>query len=115
LVFEVWNEPNIDFWNGEPKQETCFALYDQTAKAVKAVDPRLRVGGPATAQAAWVDQFIAHCTENRVPFDFVSTHVYEHEASQDVFGRSHPILRRDMVGRAAKQTRAQIVELGVRK
>ena len=33
--FEVWNEPNIDFWAGEPKQETYWELYDHTARAVK--------------------------------------------------------------------------------
>lgn len=106
--FEVWNEPNIDFWNGEPKQETYFALYDETAKAVKSVDPQLRVGGPATAQAAWVDKFIAHCTENKIPFDFVSTHVYGNEASQDVFGRAESITRRDMVARAAAKVHDQV-------
>src|ERR1700693_392687 len=26
--FEVWNEPNIDFWTGDPKQATYFELYD---------------------------------------------------------------------------------------
>jgi xylan 1,4-beta-xylosidase len=35
--------------------------------AIKAVSPRLRVGGPSTAQAAWVDRFIRHCVENHVP------------------------------------------------
>ena len=49
--FEVWNEPNIDFWNGNPKQQTYFDLYDVTAKAIKKVDAKLRIGGPATAQA----------------------------------------------------------------
>ena len=73
--FEVWNEPNIDFWNGEPKQSTYFAIYDQSAKAVKSVDQKLRIGGPATAQAAWVDAFIQHCKHAGVPFDFISTHV----------------------------------------
>jgi len=53
--FEVWNEPNIDFWAGEPKESTYYQLYDASARAVKLVSPRLRVGGPATAQAAWVD------------------------------------------------------------
>jgi len=24
--FEVWNEPNLDFWGGVPKQETYFEL-----------------------------------------------------------------------------------------
>ena len=40
------------------------------------MDARLRVGGPATAQAAWVAAFIAHCQQHGVPVDFVSSHVY---------------------------------------
>ncbi|MFI4909485.1 MAG: glycosyl hydrolase family 39, partial [Steroidobacterales bacterium] len=51
---EVWNEPNLDFWGGAPRQKSYFKLYDQTARALKSVSARLRVGGPATAQAAWV-------------------------------------------------------------
>lgn len=106
--FEVWNEPNIDFWDGVPKQETYFAFYDVTAQAVKRADANLRVGGPATAQAAWVDAFIAHCTQKHIPFDFVSTHVYGNESSEDVFGRSLPISRRDMVARSAKKVFDQV-------
>ncbi len=106
--FEVWNEPNIDFWDGEPKQQTYFALYDITAAAVKKADSKLRVGGPATAQAAWVDAFIAHCTQNHVPFDFVSTHVYGNENPMDVFGKQLPIERRDMVARSAKKVYDQV-------
>ena len=71
--FEVWNEPNIDFWGGDPKQPTYWELYDHTVRALKAVNPRLRVGGPSTAQAAWADAFIQHCAENKVPLDFVSS------------------------------------------
>jgi xylan 1,4-beta-xylosidase len=106
--FEVWNEPNIDFWDGTPKQETYFAFYDTTAKALKSVDANLRVGGPATAQAAWVDAFIAHCTKEHVPFDFVSSHIYGNERSTDVFGKELPITRRDMVARAAKKVFDQV-------
>ncbi|MGA2571216.1 MAG: glycosyl hydrolase family 39, partial [Terracidiphilus sp.] len=47
--FEVWNEPNIDFWYGAPRQSTYFDLYAHTARTLKSVSPRLRVGGPATA------------------------------------------------------------------
>src|SRR5574337_247205 len=43
--FEVWNEPNIGFWAGEPKQATYFHLYDVAARALKSVSPRIRVGG----------------------------------------------------------------------
>jgi xylan 1,4-beta-xylosidase len=106
--FEVWNEPNIDFWGGEPKQATYWELYDHTARALKAVCPRARVGGPATAQAAWVDAFIRHCADNGVPVDFVSTHVYGNDGSQDVFGTSESIPRNQMVGRAVRKVHDQI-------
>jgi xylan 1,4-beta-xylosidase len=107
--FEVWNEPNLDFWAGEPKQATYFELYDHTARAVKSVDSRLRVGGPATAQAAWADAFIRHCAENNVPVDFVSTHVYGNDKSEDVFGTSENIPRDRMVCRAVKKVHEQIL------
>ncbi len=110
--FEVWNEPNIDFWDGEPKQATYFALYDETAKAVKSVDSKIRVGGPATAQAAWVGAFITHCKQNNIPFDFVSTHVYGNEDSKNVFGRELPISRRDMVGRSTKKVYEEVKASG---
>src|SRR5882757_2286097 len=35
--FEVWNEPNIDFWNGIPRQQSYFELYAHTAKDLKDV------------------------------------------------------------------------------
>lgn len=46
--FEVWNEPNLSgFWTGNKSQ--YFALYAATAKVVKSIDKKLRVGGPATS------------------------------------------------------------------
>ena len=73
--FEVWNEPDIDaFWSGG--MDGYFRLYELTARAVKAVDSRLRVGGPATSKNQWVDETLAFCTSRSVPLDFVSTHHY---------------------------------------
>jgi xylan 1,4-beta-xylosidase len=74
--FEVWNEPNLDgFWE-KADRDAYFALYDVTARTLKAVDPALRVGGPSTAGAAWVPEFLDHVAANRVPVDFVTTHTY---------------------------------------
>ena len=106
--FEVWNEPNIDFWTGDPKQSTYFELYDHTARAIKSVSPRLRVGGPATAQAAWADAFIKHCADNQIPVDFVSSHVYGNDKSEDVFGTHEEIPRDRMVCRAIGKVHQQI-------
>lgn len=106
--FEVWNEPNIDFWAGTPKEGTYYELYDRTAAGLKSVSPRLRVGGPATAQAAWVDRFLKHCHDNGVPVDFASTHVYGNDKAQDVFGTHEEIPRTQMVCRAVKHVHEQI-------
>jgi xylan 1,4-beta-xylosidase len=106
--FEVWNEPNLDFWGGAPRQPTYFKLYDHTARALKSVSPRLRVGGPATAQAAWVSAFLAHLAKDRVPIDFVSTHVYANDTAENVFGTDEPIGRRTMVCRAVRKVHEEI-------
>lgn len=46
--FEVWNEPDLHgFWSGTRSQ--YFELYAVSARALKAIDPTLRVGGPATS------------------------------------------------------------------
>src|ERR1700733_9591059 len=42
--FEVWNEPNLDFWAGDPRQATYWDLYDHTARAVKRTSERMRIG-----------------------------------------------------------------------
>ena len=74
--YEVWNEPNLaGFWEGADR-DAYFTLYDVTARALKRVDPQLKVGGPATAGAAWVPEFIAHAAKADVPLDFITTHTY---------------------------------------
>ena len=110
--FEVWNEPNIDFWAGDPKQSTYWELYDHSALAIKAVNPRLRVGGPATAQSAWVDAFIQHCMAKNIPVDFVSTHVYGDDPVESVFASSEPVPRDKMVCRAVKKVSDEIKNSG---
>jgi xylan 1,4-beta-xylosidase len=106
--FEVWNEPNLGFWGGNPRQATYWELYDHTARALKAVDSRIRVGGPATAQAAWATAFIQHCSDNHIPVDFVSTHVYGNDTSEDVFGTHERIPRDRMVCRAVRKVHDEI-------
>ena len=108
--FEVWNEPNLDFWAGDPKDQTYFELYGVTARALKSVSPQLRVGGPATAQAAWVDDFIQQTVQSHTPLDFVSTHVYGNDSSKDVFGSDEPISRNQLVCRAARKVHDEVAK-----
>jgi xylan 1,4-beta-xylosidase len=110
--FEVWNEPNLDFWTGKPADESYYALYDATVRTIKQANSRLRVGGPTTAQTAWVDRFIEHCMKTGVPFDFVSTHIYGNESPKDVFGTETPIPMKDMVTRALTKVHDQVKASG---
>lgn len=91
--FEVWNEPNLTpgFWTGT--QEEYFKLYQYSAKAVKDVNKEYRVGGPATAGAAWEVELIDFCKKNNIPLDFISTHAYGvKQGFLDEFGHSGTVL-----------------------
>jgi xylan 1,4-beta-xylosidase len=74
-AFEVWNEANLEvFWAGT--KDEYLDLYDASVASVKAVDPRLRVGGPASAAVGWLDELLAHAGESGAAIDFLSTHCY---------------------------------------
>jgi len=89
--FEVWNEPDLigGFWHGT--MEDYFKLYEYSVKAVKEVDSRLKVGGPATAAShgnkpPWVEELMAFCEKKGLPLDFISTHPYPNLWPLDGFG-----------------------------
>ena len=71
------------FWTGG--QAKYFELFQATWTAVKAISPRLQVGGPATAANAWLDDFNRFCDANACHADFISTHYYP----TDAFGSVH--------------------------
>jgi len=115
--FEVWNEPNLDgFWAGD--QQAYFHLYAVSAAAIKRVDSGLRVGGPATAGAAWAPEFIQYCVDNRAPLDFISTHAYGVDVGfLDEFGGRGTVLSKNpnaIVG-DVKRVREQIAQSAMPK
>jgi xylan 1,4-beta-xylosidase len=91
--FEIWNEPNLSpgFWTGT--QEDYFKLYQYSVNAIKSVNKEYRVGGPATAGAAWEVEMIDFCKKNNLPLDFISTHSYGvRQGYLDEFGNFGTIL-----------------------
>ncbi|MGD0154712.1 MAG: beta-xylosidase [Terracidiphilus sp.] len=109
--FEVWNEPNLDgFWE-KADQPAYFALYDSTARTIKSIDPELSVGGPATAGASWIPEFLAHVHQSGAPIDFVSTHTYGVDGGfLDANGKSDVKLspKPDAIVADVRRARAQI-------
>jgi xylan 1,4-beta-xylosidase len=83
--FEVWNEPNIDYWHATP--EEYWKLYDYSVAGVRAALPGAKVGGPASTGPGgegaykFLDTFLNHvskgksaATGKQVPLDFISFH-----------------------------------------
>jgi xylan 1,4-beta-xylosidase len=88
-LFEVWNEPNLKcFFDSESPFEDYMKLYAESSRAVKRVNPKYRVGGPATAACAWIAEFITACADRKLPVDFISTHSYGVEGCVDENGTS---------------------------
>ncbi len=109
--FEVWNEPNLfGFWAST--QEEYFKLYKYTSSAVKSICPDYKVGGPATAGAAWVPEMIRFCKDNAVPLDFITTHTYGvKEGFLDEFGTAGTVLDPDelSVARDIRKSKSEIL------
>lgn len=76
---EVWNEPNLaGFWQ-QADQAAYFHLFEVSFKAVKAVDPRFKVGGPAVCGGTdeiWIKAFLTFCREQKLEPDFITRHHY---------------------------------------
>lgn len=83
-LWEVWNEPDINYWHGTP--EEYDRLYDVTSAAIRSVLPDAKIGGPdATgpgAKSTFLQQFLEHCAHGAnaatggtgAPLDFISFH-----------------------------------------
>jgi len=59
-LWELWNEPNIFYWQGT-FEEYC-KLYDYTEHALHEILPKAILGGPHTAGApSFLRRFLEHC------------------------------------------------------
>jgi len=85
--WDVWNEPDIPYWQGT--REEYFRLYDYTADAIKRALPSAKVGGPTTTNpeigektGTFLRAFLEHCRDGTnyatgeigAPLDYISFH-----------------------------------------
>ena len=110
---EVWNEPNLPgFWEHADMQE-YFRLFHSTFYAVKEVDPRFRVGGPAVcggSDEVWIKAFMEYCHEQGIPVDFVTRHHYTTEFPQKAWHYGYAELQDSEGGFANLRTTREIID-----
>lgn len=96
--WELWNEPDLDFYWKGTFDEYC-KLYDYTSAAFKSVLPDGRIGGPATTgpkegskSSTWLNNFLEHCVngdnyyndQTGAPLDYVTFHAKGANYPQEV-------------------------------
>jgi hypothetical protein len=111
-LVELFNEPDEPrFWNGTAAQ--FYALFDGAARALKAYDPSLQVGGPgvasplAPASSSYSFGLLDYVQAHSTPVDFFSWHSYGDIASSGSWGHSPQGIYNDTITqlRAALQQR----------
>ena len=79
--WEIWNEPNIFFWQG-PK-EMYTDLLKRCYQMIKEIDPEIQVLGLSTAGIDF--DFIETNVKKEAPFDILTIHPYRSILVEDVF------------------------------
>ncbi len=76
VLWEIWNEPNIEFWSPVPDVGQYSTLALATARAIRAADPRATIIGPASSEFPW--DFLESLFRSGVLeyLDAVSVHPY---------------------------------------
>ena len=78
---EIWDSPDMKgCWDGTP--EEYYALYEVAARAIKRMDPTLKVGGASFALAdergfGFLEGFLRFVTERGLPLDFVTFKAFD--------------------------------------
>ncbi len=61
--YEIWNEPNIDYWNPVPSPEEYGRLFKASAAAIRSADPKAKTvfGGLAGAEVDFARRALEAC------------------------------------------------------
>ena len=76
ILWELWNEPNIDFWSPKPDVSQYTALALAAGKAIRQADPEATIVGPASSGFPWA--FLESFLKSGILeyLDAVSVHPY---------------------------------------
>jgi hypothetical protein len=76
VIWEIWNEPNIQFWSPKPDAQQYTTLALATCKAIREAEPQATIIGPASSEFPWA--FLETFLKSGVLeyLDAVSVHPY---------------------------------------
>lgn len=76
IIWEIWNEPNIQFWQPKPDAQQYASLALATCKAIRKTDSHATIVAPATSGFPW--EFIETLFKSGALeyLDAVSVHPY---------------------------------------
>lgn len=111
---EIWNEPDSSgFWNRS--RDEFLSLYVETATAVRAAFPTLRIGGAGFTQgfasgqsSGWMTAFLDKIQTTGAPLDFLSFHIYSNDP--DAPASQATVLRAALNARGLSSTKLYLTE-----
>lgn len=84
IFYEIWNEPNLPYW--QDSTDDFLKLYQKTAEAIIEVDGQSKVGGPAVSnyygaigsqdRQPLIKKVLDHCNKTKCRIDFISFHAF---------------------------------------
>jgi len=90
--WDIWNEPNIDYWQPVPNAQDYAYLLKQTSQKIKSIDPSAKVIGLGTSAIDF--GYISDVLQEDVidDIDFLGFHPYRYfpEDDQDNMGLPYP-------------------------
>lgn len=87
IIWEIWNEPNISFWEPKPNYDEYSTLVKMVSKVIKKNDPSGIVVAPALAglngeSLKWLEEIFKRGTLDYI--DAISVHPYRDNSPETV-------------------------------
>lgn len=118
---EIGNEPDSpNFWPSPYTKEEFYQLYVDTANAIRAAFPTMKIGGPGITQSGfsnstgqtWVRSFMDYVKASGAPLDFFSWHLYSNVPADFTTGAA--FFRSELDSRGYTASESHVTEWNTR-
>jgi hypothetical protein len=108
VIWEIWNEPNIQFWSPKPDAQQYATLALATCKAIRETEPQATIIGPASSEFPWpfLETFLKAGVLEYL--DAVSVHPYRNPGRPPETAAADYEKLRQLIGQYAPANRAKV-------